>query len=330
MRAQRFALVTLTTLAVIWPDAKASLLFVPTFDSSITGNANSANIEGAINTAISTIEELYGNSVTVPVTFTYNPASPGNLESTHELFYHVSYRTYVGLLQTDSAANPGNTVLATALANLSSGNDASGSAEMSIAGTQLAMLGILVDPANAVININSIQNFGFTQPVSGQFDAVGGIEHELDEVLGGGGSGSTMNNCVTNPTFFCGTYGSLDLYRYSAPGVASFTTSGSASSYFSINAGLTSIVAFNQNSNGDYADFFPACGLSPGGGQYIQNAFNCLGPDEAYTTRSAEFTMLESIGWDPAPQNTSPEPGTLGLLCASLVTLAFIRTRRQK
>ena len=51
------------------------LLIVPTFDSSITGNANAAAIEGAINTAISTVEGLYSNSVTLPVTFTYNPDS---------------------------------------------------------------------------------------------------------------------------------------------------------------------------------------------------------------------------------------------------------------
>jgi len=50
------------------------LVITPTFDSSITGNANAAAIEGAINTAIATTEGLYSNSVTLNVTFTYNPA----------------------------------------------------------------------------------------------------------------------------------------------------------------------------------------------------------------------------------------------------------------
>ena len=43
------------------------LLIIPTFDSSITGNANAAAIEGAINTAIATTEGLYSNSVTLNV-----------------------------------------------------------------------------------------------------------------------------------------------------------------------------------------------------------------------------------------------------------------------
>jgi hypothetical protein len=136
---------------------------------------------------------------------------------------------------------------------------------------------------------------------------------------------------VTNPSFFCGTYGSLDLYRYSAPGTPSFTTSGSATSYLSINGGATQIIAFNQNSNGDYADFSPACGTSPFGGQYIQNAFNCMGPDEAYNANSPEFTMLEAIGWDPsASALATPEPATFGLLGASLLALGFARARRNK
>ena len=56
------------------PAASADLIIVPTFDASVTGNANAANIEGAINSAIGTIDGLYGNPVTLDVTFTYNPA----------------------------------------------------------------------------------------------------------------------------------------------------------------------------------------------------------------------------------------------------------------
>lgn len=91
-----------------------------------------------------------------------------------------------------------------------------------------------------MININSNANFDFTRPVPGsQFDAIGGLEHELNEVLGGGGAGSALNN-------FPGEYGPTDLYRYSAPGTPSYSTSSSVSSYLSINGGLTSIVGFNQ------------------------------------------------------------------------------------
>jgi hypothetical protein len=243
------------------PNASADgLTITPTFDSSITGNANAAQIEGAINTAISTIEGLYSNTVTIPVTFTYKPGAAGNLESTFQFYYDVTYSNYVSLLKADSTANPSNTVLATALADLSKGNDSSGSKDLAVAGSQLTMLSGTSTPANAVININSNQSFAFSHPVSSsQFDAIGGIEHELDEVLGGGGAGSTLNSvagCSATPTgFFCNKVGPTDLYRYSAASTPSFTTSGGATSYLSVDGGVTQIVQFNQNSNGDYGDF---------------------------------------------------------------------------
>ena len=110
------------------------LVITPIFDSSITGNANAAVIEGAINTAIATTEGLYSNSVTLNVTFTYNPDVPGNLGRSFETFFGVSYKQYTTALRADLAANPQNTVLATALANLGSGNDANGQTNLAVAG----------------------------------------------------------------------------------------------------------------------------------------------------------------------------------------------------
>jgi hypothetical protein len=37
--------------------------------------------------------------------------------------------------------------------------------------------------------------------------------------------------------------------------------------------------------------------------------------------------MLESIGWDSTGISSTPEPGTLGLFGASIVTLALVRRR---
>jgi hypothetical protein len=323
--------VALGTALVAGQSAHA-LLITPTFDASITGNVNAVAIEGAINSAIGTIDGLFSNVVTVPVTFTYTPAAAGNLLSTNQFYFNQTYSAYVALLNADAAANPQNTVLATAIANLSKGNNSNGSRNMAIAGNQLTMLGVAA-AANSVVNINSNQSFDFTRPVpSNQFDLIGGLEHELDEVLGGGGAGSTLNSiagsCVATPGgFFCNKDGSLDLYRYSAPNTPSFTTSAAATSYLSVDGGVTNIVNFNQNSNGDYADFAPP-GAGPG--QLIQNAFNSTGQDEAYTTSSPEYTMLLAIGWDPVAQVvTTPEPGTLALLGTSLLGLAALRRRRQ-
>jgi hypothetical protein len=289
-------LAALASIAAIAP--AQALTIAPTFGTGISGPGP---IEDAINAAISTVDALYNNAVTIPVTFTYTPAAAGNLESTTQTFYDVKYSDYVRLLTADSTANPANTVLSTAIANLSSGNNADGKKDMAVAGGQLSMLGV-ASPANAVVNINSNQSFAFARPVSsGFFDAIGGIEHELNEVLGGGGAGSTLNpiasSCPGTPTgFFCNKVGPTDLYRYSAPGKPSFTTSATATSYLSIDGGNTSIVAFNQNSSGDYGDFAPP---GTGAGQLVQNAFNAKGQDNVYTSATPEGVMEASVGWNP-------------------------------
>jgi len=319
-------------LAVVFASEQPvhALTISPTFDSAIADNPDGALIEGAINTAIGTIDSLYGNAVNLPVTFAYRPQAPGTLSLTNQLFYHVPFSTYVGLLQNASAADPANAFLATALANLPSGNAVNASV-MSITGAQLTMLHAVAGlpgntPGGATISLNSNANFAFTGPVPpDRYDAVGDVEHELDEVLGGGGGGSTLNRCITNPGFYCGTYGPTDLYRYSAPGVPGYTASSAATSYFSIDGGNTAIASFNQDPAGDLGDFAPPCGTGGGADELIQDAFSCPGPYEAYTTSSPEYAMVEAIGWDSV---AVPEPDTLALLGFSLVGLGFVSRRR--
>jgi hypothetical protein len=182
--------------------------------------------------------------------------------STFQNYQALSYGTYAADLTADLAANPQNTALSTALANLSKGNDANGSKAVALSSALYAMLTGGTPPTIASgsaphVNINSsVTNWGFTQPFGTNFDMPGGLEHELDEVLGGGGAGSTLNSiggsCSTSPSgFFCNKVGPLDLYRYSAPGTPSFSTSSGATSYFSINGGSTNIVYFNQNLDDD-------------------------------------------------------------------------------
>ena len=330
-----------------------ALVIDPTFDATITSSPNAANIEGSINAAISAIDNLYINAITVPVDFTYKPGAAGNLLSTFQNFPDMSYSSYVTALTADSLAHPLNTVLPTALANLSKGNDANGAKDLAVSSALYAMLTNTAAPtvgsgSAPVVNINSnVTNWGYTQPVSGVFDLTGGLEHELDEVLGAGGAGSTLNSVgttCTNPSnknynpngYFCNKVGPLDLYRYSASGTPVFdaTSANNPNSYLSVDGGNTNIVYFNQNQGGDMADF--AGNLADGaanqcgtvgaggtGGELIQNAFNCTGPYEPYTSASPEFVMEESVGWDPIP-----EPGTLALLGTSLCGIAFLRRRR--
>jgi hypothetical protein len=320
--------------------AQANLNIIAVYDNSITKNANASKIEGAIQSAITVLDNLFSNNLKIDVDFTYNAASANNLLSTSQSEYIASYSTYTTALKAAASAAPANKVLATAVANLKYGNDANGASNIVLTGALVATLGL--GPAslsNATININSLQNFSFTSSVSSsQYDLSGGLEHELDEVLGGGGAGSWLNyiqqDCAKGGAY-CNLYGALDLYRYSKAHTPSFSTSGAVSSYLSFDGGVTKLVAFNQNSGGDYADFWPP---GAGAGQLIQDAFNSKGKDEAFTAKSPEFAMLESLGYDGASAALSglngstggasagsavPEPSTWSMILLGLGGLGF-------
>ncbi len=141
----------------------------------------------------------------------------------------------------------------------------------------------------------------------------------MDEILGlGSGLPSTTDfsgNRAVKPE---------DLFRYSTDSGSArlaFSSSGTATSYFSINGGSTLIAGFNQNSNGDYGDWLsPSCPQSPNLPQY---AFTCPGRFGDISAASPEGIALDVIGYDLA----TPEPTTLEMSLAGIVA-AFLRRRR--
>jgi hypothetical protein len=315
----------------------AALLIVPTFTSAITTDPNAASIEFAINSAIGTIDSLYGNPGTVKIVFT---TGSGSFLSESDTFdYNYAYGVYTGLLAGVSASQPGNSVLASAIANLPSGNKPGpgGTVQVTTADAQVVLgssvsgcynsIGTFVAGCGqtnvGVVTLNTSLPLNYTTtPVSGQFSAVSGMEHEINEILGGGGQGSTLNNipCGGSKTDFPDV-GVLDLYRYSAPGVPSFSSCTGTSAYLSVDGGITDIIAFNSNAGSDLADFGPD--------GFVQSANATKGIAPAYTTASPEFPMLESIGYEGVT-TAAPEPASLALLGSGLAGMLAMRRRRDR
>jgi len=318
--------------------------------SSSTG-ATQSQIETTIQNAATAVASLYSNPGTINILFaTQSMNSLGESETAQ---YTLSYSAYTSALAADAAAHPANTTLAAAVAHLSSGNSdsiISATPALLSVGLGLSGYGPNIGIYDGIILLSSTQPLDYTNrnPTNGMYDAMRVIEHEIDEVLGGGGQGSTLNavaacgldnadNCDPQTDGNANTsydMGPLDLYRYACGSTTpSFTTSPGANACLSVNGGAADIVQFNQDRDGDYGDFanessgcadceFPTTSNCP---DYVQDAFSC--PDQAAdeTTSSPEYQMMEAIGYDPAV----PEPASALLLSAGVGGTAILRGRRR-
>jgi len=338
---------------------------------SLDGNAEAI---AAITAATNQIASQYANDVTVNLLFYgSHDTTNGFLGASVSGQTAYSYSQYTDALKADALAHPNNVALNTAVANLGVGNGASGppntfvvpttpdaralglgagaptlggtgdsSPEFDSTGTFLGGGGTV----DAIVFLNLDQPLSFTRPIQDvsagiAFDAQTVMEHEIDETLGIGGAGSTLNDLLADPNFatdFFGvsgsTFGPLDLYRYAAPGVPSYVANPaldfSQFAYFSIDGGNTFIDSFNQEAMifGDAADWglaqVCAGGVFLGGSGGVQDAFSCNNHQADVVKNSPEDFALQAIGY-----NRLPEPTTLSLFGVGLVAAA-LRRRRPK
>ena len=273
------------------------LVITPTFDSSITGNANSAAIQSVINKAIAVFQSRFKDALTVTILFRYARTAPngtllsGGVSRSDFPIYFIAWNTFITALKADAKtandATANASLPASALSTNIAVSSANGRAVGLVAAPGMCANGTvsLTCPYDGIVTLNAGISYSFTRPPSSSnYDAQRQTEHEMDEVLG---LGSFLNLGGTNLR-------PQDLFSWSAAGTRNRTSSGMR--YFSINSGTTNIVSFNQNPSFDFGDWLSSS--CPQATPYVQNAFVCPGVFSDVTASSPEGINLDVIGYD--------------------------------
>ena len=292
--------------------SRGALTINATWDSSITSFSNAAAYQATINKALTAIEGTISNNITVKILFANMGTGLGQ-NATYEA--GITYARYrLDLLNNQKLSANDIMALSTLPASVS---PISGDTYVDLTTPLCRALGETVggnmySSYDSTVSVNlSICNPNRTgTQISGFYDLQAVVAHEVNEVLGIGGTGSQLGYSTNNQV------GVLDLFRFDGTNSRSFTTNSIASSYFSINNGSNSIASFNQTALADYGDW----------GQlgFVQSAY--AAPNTVANLASPEITALDIVGWDLV---TVPEPSPIGFCVLGFFAVAGVGMRRK-
>lgn len=318
MRAAKSALLSAALLGLLCAPAGAQqpahLVIVPTYDNSILSDPNGSTIVSTISSAIQVYQNTFANPITVNITFSEMSSGLGQ-----SLTYvgQVGYGTYRNALVTDKLSG-GDTAF---LNYLPASNDPTYSGKnVRVTTANFRALGFNVTPPigkpDSTISLNtSLMNLSRATNASDKYDLYAVASHEIDEALG---LGSALNGGTVPAGLITGE----DLFRYAAAGTRSFNVDPDAQAYFSVDGGQTALVYFNQDSRGDFQDWYSIGQHTP----EVQDAFGTPGVQINLGTN--EVMALRVVGYNLA---AAPEPPvTAGFLLGGLGLAGLIVARRRR
>lgn len=259
-----------------------------TYDSSVTGLTNAAQIESAFAAAAGAFQSLYTNDATVNITVYWGPAGPFtngiNLGRSYLTVFPSSYPQITNAL----FANRASAADTNSVASLPS-NDPTGGGPWWIPRAEIKVLGLSISGVSPNDSVND-GAVGFTsnvvyaldpnnRAVAGEYDFIGVAQHEISEVLG-----RITLGLETNMGFL-----PFDLFRFTNNAARSFDPNAT-NAYFSVNDGLTALKFFYTNANlGDIQDWMSS------GTPDAYDAF--VSPSQVLPLSTADITTLDVLGY---------------------------------
>jgi hypothetical protein len=286
----RLFLLVFVLLAFATPSR--ALVIIPIWDATITNDANAATIESTINMAIQFYEARFADPFTTSIQF--KEMSSG-LGQSQYVYYTIPYTQFLSALQNDATTT--NDTYALAFLPAGPSNPVNGGYNINVHTANLKALGMTgygsgypggID--GYVLLNTSIMNLSRTSINPSKYDLLSVAEHEMDEVL-------ALESELPNTNEPC----PQDLFRYTSAGARTFTTSGD-DAYFSLD-GINLLVQFNQQSDGDYGDWWSKGSHTP----RVQDAFSVA---KVTPNPNVELIALDVIGFDLIPP---PQPGIVNI-----------------
>ncbi len=209
----------------------SGLVINVSYDTSVASAPS--GFRAAVDAAVTYLESNFTNPITLTISVGYGEIagaaiSAGALAQSTSHGVNVSYAQLAAALPGLSATNP------------------TGNGVFYLADAQAKALGLAGDGGalDGSIGLSSSSNFTFdpnNRAVSGAYDAIGAIEHEITEVMG------RVSDIGVTASRRQSIYTPLDLFRYAAPAQRLLTY---GIGYFS-NDGVTLQTQFNNPSNGN-------------------------------------------------------------------------------